>query len=206
MRDPENITGIVEAAPDFLGFIFYPKSKRYVGENPALATFGQIPNSILKAGVFVNENQENVIDTCKTFGLEIAQLHGPESPEYCKQVQQAGIIVFKAFSIDDSFDFETVKPYTNVVDYFLFDTKGKLPGGTGQKFDWGILSEYELDVPFFLSGGIAPDDLNSIKEFKHSALYGIDLNSGFEIEPAMKDVAKVKSFVQEMRNYQESKI
>ncbi len=206
MRDPENITGIVETAPDFLGFIFYPKSKRYVGENPALATFDQIPNSILKAGVFVNENQENVIDTCKTFGLEIAQLHGQEAPEYCKQVQQAGIIVFKAFSVDDSFDFETVKPYTNVVDYFLFDTKGKLPGGTGQKFDWGILSEYELDVPFFLSGGIAPDDLNSIKEFKHSALYGIDLNSGFEIEPAMKDVAKVKSFVQEMRNYQESKI
>ena len=206
MRDPENITGIVETAPDFLGFIFYPKSKRYVGENPALATFDQMPESISRAGVFVNENQGKVIETCKTFGLEIAQLHGPESPEYCKQVQQAGIIVFKAFSIDDSFDFETVKPYANVVDYFLFDTKGKLPGGTGQKFDWGILSEYELDVPFFLSGGISPDDLNSIKEFKHSALYGIDLNSGFEIEPAMKDVAKVKGFVQEMRNYQESKI
>jgi phosphoribosylanthranilate isomerase len=199
MRDPENISGIVKAAPDYLGFIFYPKSKRFVGENPASETFNQVPGSILKAGVFVNELQEKVIQVCKEYGIQIAQLHGKESPEYCKSIQQEGIKVFKAFSVDDKFDFKVVEPYTKVVDYFLFDTKGKLPGGTGLKFNWDVLKEYQQDVPFFLSGGIGPDDLGSIMNFNHPALYGIDINSGFEIEPALKDVEKVSNFIKSFK-------
>ncbi|MDP3912373.1 MAG: phosphoribosylanthranilate isomerase [Bacteroidota bacterium] len=200
MRDPENISGVVAALPDYLGFIFYPKSKRFVGLEPSPEMLAEIPDSVKKVGVFVDESPEEVFEISKNWKLDVVQLHGQETPEYCLQIRNSGIIVFKAFPVDESFDFETLRNYSGVCDYFLFDTKGNLPGGTGQKFNWQLLESYKLDVPFFLSGGIGPDDLNTIRDFSHPQLFGIDINSGFEISPALKDVEKMKKFIAEIRS------
>ena len=199
MRDPDNIQGVLESRPDFIGYIFHPKSKRYVGEQPDHEIFNQVPETTKKVAVFVNEELETVIQLCQTFGIEVAQLHGQESPEYCQTLRNGGLMIFKAFAIDEQFDFSTLKKYQGTVDNFLFDTKGKLPGGTGLKFNWEILKQYQLEVPFFLSGGIEPDDVNAVLTFDHEQLFALDINSGFELEPALKDVGKVQKFISQIR-------
>jgi len=199
MRDPENVSGMVAALPDYMGFIFYPKSKRFVGFEPSSELLSAVPDSIKKVGVFVDETPEKVLETIQNWDLDVVQLHGYETPEYCKQIQDSGITVFKAFSVDESFDFSSVNAYSGVCDYFLFDTKGQLPGGTGQKFNWQLLENYKGDIPFFLSGGIGLDDLEAVLSFRHPQLFGIDVNSGFEISPALKDVEKVRTFISGIR-------
>jgi phosphoribosylanthranilate isomerase len=199
MRDPENISGVIAALPNYLGFIFYPKSKRFVGFEPSPEVLAIVPNSVRKVGVFVDDNTEKVLEISESWELEFVQLHGNETPEYCQQIRDSGITVFKAFSVDESFDFAMLKAYSRVCDYFLFDTKGQLPGGTGQKFNWQLLTNYKGDVPFFLSGGIGPEDLEAVLSFRHPQLFGIDINSGFEISPALKDVKKVGKFISEIR-------
>ncbi|HCY42074.1 MAG TPA: N-(5'-phosphoribosyl)anthranilate isomerase [Prolixibacteraceae bacterium] len=199
MRDPENVSGVVAVRPNFIGFIFYPKSKRFVGFEPVPEILDDIPDSVKKVGVFVDETPEKVLDIYRNWKLDVVQLHGHETPDYCRQIQSSGITVFKAFSVDESFDFTILEAYSTVCDYFLFDTKGQLPGGTGQKFNWQLLDNYNGDVPFFLSGGIGPDDLEAIQNFEHPRWRGIDINSGFEISPALKDVIKVKNFIAEVR-------
>jgi len=200
MRDPGNIGQICAAGPDYLGFIFHPGSARYIGENPDPSIFDRIPASIKKAGVFVNEEMETLIRLCKKYGFFAAQLHGNETPAYCQAVKESGLTVIKTFPLYDTFDFSVQEAYTSAVDYFLFDTKGKLPGGTGKKFNWQILDRYCLSVPFFLSGGIGPADAGELKGLRHPQLYAIDINSGFEAAPALKDARKVKEFIKEMRN------
>ena len=200
MRNPENIRGVCNSAPDFLGFIFYPQSKRYVGHEPDPGIFVRVPSSIQKVGVFVDEEIDQLMLLCKKYGLKVAQLHGKEPPEYCQQIKDAGLNVFKAFSLDDRFDFSILEKYVSSIDYFLFDTKGKLPGGTGKKFNWEILDQYQLDVPFLLSGGIGPDDVEEINKLNHPQLAALDINSGFELEPALKDVSAVRKFIQKIKN------
>ncbi len=199
MRDPENISGVVAARPDFIGFIFYPKSKRFVGFEPSLEIQAVVSDLVKKVGVFVDEAPEEVLEIYRNWKLDVVQLHGHETPEYCRQIQNSGITVFKAFSVDELFDFATLEAYTKVCNYFLFDTKGQLPGGTGQKFNWQLLEKYTGHIPFFLSGGIGPDDLQTIRNFEHPRWHGIDINSGFEISPALKDVQKVKHFISGVR-------
>jgi len=200
MRDPENISGVVAALPDYLGFIFYPRSKRFIGFEPSPEVLSIVPDTVRKVGVFVDETLEKVLEICRNWKLNVAQLHGNESPDYCKQIKDAGIAVFKAFSVDELFDFTTLTSYSGVCDYFLFDTKGQFPGGTGQKFNWQLLENYQGNVPFFLSGGIGPEDLKAVLDFQHPQLFGVDINSGFEISPALKDVEKVRSFINEIRS------
>lgn len=201
MRNPENIDAVCAAMPDFIGFIFYPKSKRFVGENPDETIFKRVPSTIKKAGVFVNEEKEQLLSVCKKYRLEVAQLHGAEPPEYCRWIRDHGLMVLKAFPLDDDFDFSQLDDYIPAVDYFLFDTKGKLPGGTGEKFNWKILNRYRGPVPFFLSGGIGPDDAGDILKMDHPQLVALDINSGFELRPGLKDAAKTASFIQKIRNY-----
>ena len=200
MRDPENISGVVEALPDYLGFIFYPKSKRFVGFEPSAEAMAVVSDSVKKVGVFVDETPEKVMETVRNWDLHVVQLHGNETPEYCRKIQDSGITVFKAFSVDELFNFEMLDAYSKVCNYFLFDTKGQIPGGTGQKFNWQLLQNYKGDVPFFLSGGIGSEDLEAIRHFGHPRWRGIDINSGFEISPALKDVEKVKCFISGIRS------
>ena len=200
MRDPENISGVVAALPDFIGLIFHPKSKRFVGVDPSFDVLDIIPQTVKKVGVFVDETPFKVLDICQYWNINIVQLHGKESPEYCKNLMESGVTVFKAFPVDEQFDFEILKAYSQVCNYFLFDTKGLLPGGSGRKFNWNLLENYKGDVPFFLSGGIGPADIEAVLKFRHPMLFGIDINSGFEISPALKDVKRVKEFITKIRS------
>ena len=199
MRDPSNIRELVKLNTDYIGFIFYPKSKRYIGRYIPKEILSVIPAFLQKVGVFVDEPIESLIKTVRDNKLDIIQLHGDEFPDYCEKLNILDVPVIKAFNISPDFDYNVVSLYDDVCQYFLFDTASALRGGTGLKFDWGKLNEYAGNKPFFLSGGIRPEDAESIKGIKHTALYGIDVNSGFEIEPGIKDILKLRSFTDRLR-------
>lgn len=216
MKFTENIQQVAALQPDYLGFIFYEKSKRnFEGIIP------EIPKSIKKTGVFVNEYIEIVVSLVEEYQLEAVQLHGEESVEYIKELKsqielshemyqkenpklnkKKVIEIIKVFGIKDQFDFEILKPYLDVVDYFLFDTKGDEKGGNGIHFNWQILENYPFSKPFFLSGGIGLDDVEKLQEILKSNLpiYGLDVNSKFEIEPGKKNIEALKKFKTELSN------
>ena len=192
MRDADNIREVEALGIDMMGFIFWPKSSRYVSERP-----NYMPTKCKRVGVFVDEDIEQVKRTADEYQLDMIQLHGHERPDYIRQL--SGRKVIKAFNIATSADLEATKPYEDIVDYFLFDTKGKSVGGNGAKFDWTVLADYVGETPFLLSGGIGPDDAARIRSFHHSQLAGIDLNSRFEITPGLKDINKLKEFIKELQ-------
>ncbi len=189
MKEHANIAAVASLHPDYMGFIFYPRSPRYVGAGFKLT---EDLGSTVPVGVFVNEPNEVVIDSLEAINSKTVQLHGQESVEQCAQLKSLGLTVVKVFSIDHTFDFKSTIPYESAVDYFLFDTKGKQPGGNAVAFDWRKLTEYNQKVPFFLSGGLNLENLNSIPELRNMNLFGLDFNSGIETEPGMKDVAKAR--------------
>ncbi len=199
MCNQSNIEDLVKLNPDYIGFIFYPKSKRFIGAKIPDGIQPLIPVSIRKVGVFVDEPFDTLLEKFRSNKLDIIQLHGSELPGYCERLKKLDISVIKAFSISMEFDFETIKPYDPYCDYYLFDTAGALPGGTGTKFDWERLGQYSGNKPFFLSGGIQPGDIIAIRRLSHNELYAIDVNSGFEIEPGVKDIPKLKSFINDIR-------
>ena len=192
MRDAENIREVENLGIDMMGFIFWPKSKRYVSEKPE-----HLPISCKRVGVFVDENIDKVRHIADKYALDIIQLHGSESPEYAQELREWKVI--KAFNIATKEDLELTKPYEGIVDYFLFDTKGQSVGGNGEKFDWSVLDHYDGKTPFLLSGGIGPDDAERVKKFNHPKCIGIDLNSRFEISPGLKDVKKLKRFIEKLK-------
>lgn len=218
MKYVENIQEVAALQPDYLGFIFYEKSKRnFEGIIP------ELPKSIKKTGVFVNEIPEIVISLVEEYSLDAIQLHGDESETYVKDlknqlterralfieenkhikkkknkhiISELPVEIIKVFGIKDNFDFQILKPYEDVVDFFLFDTKGKERGGNGTKFDWSVLKKYVSDKPFFLSGGIGLEDLEQLQIIGKSNLpiYAVDVNSKFESKPGLKNINEVKSF------------
>ena len=192
MRDADNIREVEALCIDMMGFIFWPKSSRYVSERP-----NYMPTKCKRVGVFVDEDIEQVKRTADEYQLDMIQLHGHERPDYIRQL--SGRKVIKAFNIATSADLEATKPYEGIVDYFLFDTKGPSVGGNGAKFDWTVLADYVGEPPFLLSGGISPDDAARIRRFHHPQLAGIDLNSRFEITPGLKDINKLKEFIKELQ-------
>ena len=199
LTEKMNIRRIAGAHPDIMGFIFYPKSVRFVGEMPDVSMFDEVPSTVLKAGVFVNEERRRVTAIAKYFRLDVVQLHGNESAEYCRALKEKGLTIIKAFEMNSSFNFEELKKYMDVCDYFLFDTLAGGSGGSGLKFDWQYLNEYRLEKPFFLSGGIGPEDHDLIKSLNHTCLYAVDINSRFETSPGIKDPEKVKRFIDDIK-------
>jgi len=196
MQKPDQIRQLAELDIDYIGMIFYTSSPRYLDHIIDPGAFGEKK----KIGVFVNSPLEQVLYTQSCYQLDTVQLHGSESPEFCMQIQQRGIGVIKAFSIDRNFDFNKVTEFDGYVDLFLFDAKGDAPGGNGIRFDWSKLNEYEGASPFLLSGGISYDYLDEIKYFNHPAGMGIDINSKFEYNPGDKDLITIKKFVHELRS------
>lgn len=190
MRDKENISGLLALKPDYIGFIFYAQSKRFVADFPQI----EFPSSIKKVGVFVNESIEEIIEKAQKYDLDFVQLHGNETPEYCSALSAKDIKIIKAFSVDENFDFSATKSFEKCVSLFLFDTKGNNYGGNGVKFNWELLQNYKGKIPFLLSGGISKNDVAEIKKMKHPAFLGIDINSGFEIEPGLKNIKEIKEF------------
>lgn len=206
MKYKENLEAVANLQPDYLGFIFYEKSERNFD-----SFIPKLSKSIKKTGVFVNESLDVVIQKTKKFDLQALQLHGEESPEYCSKLKEncqtkhsrSDIEIIKVFSIKDEFNFKDLAPYETVCDYFLFDTKGKLPGGNGYTFNWDVLKNYPSTKPYFLSGGIGLNEVEKIKKFKESPAskycYAIDVNSRFEIEPGLKNIEELKTFKQELK-------
>lgn len=198
MKYQDNIRQLAELEPDFIGFIFYEKSKRYVTNGLDIKSLN-IPKSIKKVGVFVNSTIEVINEKVQLYKLDFVQLHGNESVEFCRELKQAGIKIIKAFQIDEDFDFFVIERYETVCDYFLFDTKTKLYGGSGNKFNWQILEKFNNQKPFFLSGGIDMEDVDEIKKLKNLNIFAIDINSRFEINPGNKDIEKIKEFIKSMQ-------
>ena len=195
MRESENIRKVEALGIDLMGFIFWPKSSRNVNERPAY-----LPTQCKRVGVFVNEDIEKVKYIAEDYALDFIQLHGSESPEQISHLSPLAshLSIIKAFNIATKEDLKATKPYEGIVDYFLFDTKAQLPGGTGKQFDWSVLANYIGNTPFLLSGGIGPDDAERVKAFNHPKCVGFDLNSKFEVEPALKDIQKLKTFLEQL--------
>ena len=225
MKFTENMQQVAALQPDYLGFIFYEKSKRnFEGIIP------ELPKSIKKTGVFVNEYKEIVISLVEEYRLDAIQLHGDESVAYISDIKnqlserralfieenkhikkqknkhkisQNKIDIIKVFGIKDEFNFDVLKPYLEVVDYFLFDTKGKERGGNGTKFDWSVLEKYPFDKPFFLSGGIGLEDLEQIQIIQNTNLpvFALDVNSKFESKPGIKKIEELKKFKKDLTGF-----
>ncbi len=203
MKQPGNMIQVAELQPDYMGFIFYDKSPRYFdGELP------EIPAEIKKTGVFVNAGLDEILQKVSKYNLNAVQLHGDETAGFCKdlksELQKLGNTpeLIKVFSVGESFDFQVIKAYEGIVDYFLFDTKTELRGGSGKDFNWQILKEYPSNTPFFLSGGIGPEHGSAISELKDhflrigkpALLYAVDVNSKFELKPGLKKLKELKDF------------
>lgn len=216
MRDAQNIREVSQLGVDMIGMIFYPKSPRYVEMQSSHA--GIIPDYVkediniksakspARVGVFVDDMVQNIVTRVVNYRLDYVQLHGNEPREMCENLRltldpdiRPGIKIIKAISVSDASDIQKYKEYVGAVDLFLFDTKCKTVGGSGQQFDWQVLEQYDGEVPFLLSGGIGPEDASRLHAFHHPKCIGIDLNSRFEIEPGVKDVEKLKGFLNEIQ-------
>lgn len=228
MRDAQNIREVSQLSVDMIGMIFYPKSPRYVemqsshagiipdyakedieasdssgSSSESVSTSSKSP---ARVGVFVDDMVQNIVTRVVNYHLDYVQLHGNEPREMCENLRltldpdiRPGIKIIKAISVSDASDIQKYKEYVGAVDLFLFDTKCKTVGGSGRQFDWQVLEQYDGEVPFLLSGGIGPEDASRLHAFQHPKYIGIDLNSRFEIKPGVKDVEKLKGFLNAMQ-------
>ena len=192
MKYPDNIQAVLNLNIDWMGFIFYPPSPRYFNGDLSGIDFKQTQ----KTGVFVDEDVDVLLQKARYYQLDYIQLHGNESLHYAQRVKDNGYKLIKVFKIHPNFDFSFCYAYTDVADLFLFDTKGKLPGGNAQVFDWQILNRYQTGKDFLLSGGISPTLSREVQKFSHKNYIGIDVNSGFEEKPGWKNVEKLQKFIQ----------
>jgi phosphoribosylanthranilate isomerase len=199
MKYPENLEEVCRLEPDLIGYIFYRASRRFVGDHPDPALFRIPENTATRVGVFVNEPLNLLRKWADTGCLDMVQLHGDESPEYCKSLVNEGIHVIKALGSQVLENSDPLKAYYGVVHYILLDTPGEGYGGTGKKFDWQRLEDYDLPVPFFLSGGIQPGDAEAILSLDQMWMRGVDLNSGFEAGPGLKDLSLLEPFIRQLR-------
>lgn len=192
MRDAMNIREAAQLMPDFMGFIFYPASPRYVGQENISDRLKSLPGKIKKAGVFVDENPGSLVSIMNINDLDIVQLHGNESQGYCELLKKEGLVIMKSIRVGKEFDFRDMAPFIGVADYFLFDTKGTTYGGTGVPFEWEVLNDYPYEVPFFLSGGVGIENIDGVKRLRSKQLMAIDVNSRIESAPGIKDIEKLK--------------
>ena len=195
MRDTTNIAELINVQPNFIGFIFHKTSPRNVIDPPKI----DIPKTIQKVGVFVNKDEEFISKKISSFGLDYVQLHGDETSKFCELLKMKGIKIIKAFNLSENFSFDHLKPYEPFCDYFLFDAFGKNAGGNGVVFNWDLITKYNGSIPFLLSGGIDETMIEKIKNITHPKFAGVDVNSGFEIEPALKNIEKLKQFSNELQ-------
>ena len=202
MRDPKNIQDILTTGPDMLGLIFFEGSPRCMYDRSD-SVLGLSWGTTRRVGVFVNSEGNRISELIKDYSLHFVQLHGRESPSFCQEMRNLGVGVIKAFSVGADFDFSGLVPYQSHCDFFLFDTNSATHhGGTGKKFNWSLLYDYQGPTPFFLSGGIGLEDISLIESFEHPLLKGVDLNSKLEIAPGLKNKILVNQMINCLRNDQ----
>lgn len=199
MRQPDNVAAVAALYPDFMGFIFYDQSKRFVGKDFVLP---QLPDTVAPVAVTVNLSAEDNISLALKHGFKYLQLHGDESPETVEKVRSKGLRVIKAIGIATEEDLKKAAHYQNTADYILFDTQSRGYGGTGRSFDWALLQAYKGPKPYFLSGGIRLEDAAKISTLSASddRFFAVDVNSGFEIAPALKNPENLASFISILRH------
>ena len=201
MKYADNLWEVADLQPDYLGFIFYEKSPRYMADTLAPEELVAIPNPIQKIGVFVNSSNEYILNEAQRFGLDGVQLHGDESPRQCQELKEVGYLVIKVFRLGgEDFDFSQLAAYQAHVDYFLFDTQTPSYGGSGHAFNWNQLENYPFSTPFFLSGGISLKNVQEVMQLEYPQLVGLDVNSRFEIEPGRKDLERLQKLMSKVRN------
>jgi len=194
IKEPGNCLAIDNLQPDLIGMIFYKKSPRFIGETILPKT------KATKVGVFVNSSFEEIISNAQQHGLQYIQLHGNEPLLLAEKLHKKGMQIIKSFGVETEINNEEMAEWENYCSYFLFDTKSKQYGGTGIQFNWQLLENYLLKTPFLLSGGIGLNDAQELKKIKHPAFSGVDINSKFELEPGIKNIEQVKSFIDEIKN------
>lgn len=199
MQHVTNITEVARHEPDFMGFIFYNQSPRYVGDNFLIPQ--TLPSAIKRVGIFVNESPSFILQQMHRQALDFVQLHGDERPEDVELLCGMGVSIIKALRIDANFNFDSLRHYQPYVKYFLLDAKGEKYGGNAVHFDWQLLEKYTSSVPFFLSGGITARDVAEIKSLRHAQLFGVDVNSGVEISPGIKNIEKVQELIRAINEY-----
>lgn len=194
LREADNIAKVAALHPDYMGFIFYPLSPRYCSDlKPDVIK--ALPDYIMTVAVTVDMDKTGIMSLIEKYGFRAVQLHGHESPELCKYLKDRGIFVIKALSVNDKMSIKDIGEYNDNVDLFVFDTASSCKGGSGKKFDWELLRDADINTDFLLSGGIGPEDRESLAEFSHSHFIGIDLNSRFETTPGVKDIELLKEFM-----------
>jgi phosphoribosylanthranilate isomerase len=208
MLDPANLAEVCLLSPDFVGYIFYPGSKRYVGNHPDPALFRIPGEGTAKVGVFVDEELSGVARRFEQCQLDLVQLHGTESPGYCRDLVEEGIPVIKVFHPENPLREKgrgteglDMKDYAEAVHYFLFDSGRSGEGGSGHQLDWELLRSCDIPLPFLLGGGIGPDDAGRLKALDLENLFGVDVNSRFESSPGIKDAGLLSRFIEEIRNH-----
>lgn len=199
MREPQQMKALENMGVDLMGMIFFPKSPRFVDGEDICS--GCLPKNIRKVGVFVKADLATVVSTVKKYNLSFVQLHGGEDVEFAETVKKhTGAGIIKVANVSCADDVKNIPTeWESVADYMLFDYKCVGYGGSGQQFDWAVLEDYKLNLPFLLSGGIGPDDAEAVKKINHPKFAGVDVNSKFEISPANKDIEKVKEFLSVIR-------
>jgi phosphoribosylanthranilate isomerase len=199
LKHPQNINEIADLKPDYMGFIFYKQSKRNVDNELILPTLKKLPKTIKKIGVFVNEKTSIISNLHLNYQFDYIQLHGDENEIDCKELKEKNLKIIKAFSIDEKFEFNLTISFEPYCDYFLFDTKSKLKGGNGITFNWELLNKYYGKTPFFLSGGIGPENLIQAINIKHPLLAGLDMNSKLELSEGLKNIELTKNCITQVR-------
>ncbi len=185
---------------DYVGMIFYPPSKRYAGDALAGDREELRALPIQKVGVFVNTEVDDILRAIERFSLSAVQLHGDESSAQCRRLM-AETEVIKAIRVSEQMDLEAVsRSYEAASHFLLFDTDAQTYGGSGKKFNWALLQSLPLTKPFFLSGGIGPEDADELSVFPQPLLQVVDVNSRFEVAPGIKDMKAVSGFVQKLKN------
>ena len=198
MREAGNITALGSLHPDYMGLIFFEGSARYAGQLPP-EDLANLPGVTRRVGVFVNQPEDLIRDRIAAYRLDMIQLHGQETPEFCARFTD--IPVIKAFPVGESFDFSLLENYKPHCAYFLFDTQGKHHGGNGYTFNWQLLEQYDNEKPFFLSGGIDLQHLDALRDMMHLNIHAVDVNSRFETAPGCKDIARLEVFISRLREH-----
>ncbi len=197
MKDPANASRISGLPVDYVGFVFFRGSRRYAGDNPPAELFDSIRPGVRKTGVFVDSTVKEVSTACHRAGIDVVQLHGAEDPDYCKELKDCGFTVIKAFNPTDA---GSILLYSEVCDFFLFDSRTGSNAGSGIRFDWSVLNELDTGKPFFLSGGIGPGDVPAIMQIRNRNLYGVDINSRFETTSGIKSEELTANFIQQLKS------
>jgi len=199
IKSEDNLAALSSLPVDMVGLNFYKPSPRYVGPEVVPQWYDVLPDEVSRVGVFVNESMDDIMDIADEYRLDYVQLHGDEDVSFCNEAA-AQLPIIKVVRVGSHIDWSQIERYAEVAEYILFDTDSKAYGGSGHKFDWSLLADYPLSTPYLIGGGVGPEDTNLLQSHSHTKFIGVDINSRFEIEPAVKNIELIKKFAYDLKS------